>query len=92
MDFDIKKFARLARIKLTPTESKKIDKDLEGILDHFKELEQVDTKKVKPMTGGTSLTNVFREDAESEDHRVGGGTDQFPESRDGYLKAPKIFE
>ena len=93
MDFDVKKYARLARIKLTPAESKKIDKDLEDILDHFKELEQVDTGKVKPMTGGTSLVNVFREDeAGSDNHKVEGGVDQFPESKDGYLKAPKVFE
>ncbi len=43
------------------------------------------------MTGGTSLTNVFRDDEINKD-KLEGGTDQFPESKNGYLKAPKIFE
>ena len=90
--FDIEKFARLARIKLTPKESEKIGKDLRDILNHFKELETLDTKKVEPMTGGTGLLNIFRNDDESEDHRVSGGADQFPGEKNGYLKGPKIFE
>lgn len=90
-DFNVEKFARLARIKLSPKESEKIGEDLQGILDHFKELETVDTKAVEPMTGGTSLTNVFRDDEINKD-KLEGGADQFPESKNGYLKAPKIFE
>ena len=91
MKFDVKKFAELARLKLTQAESEKIEKDLGDVLDHFKELEKVDTKNVKPMTGGMSLFNVFREDKESESNIKGGG-DQFPDEKDGYLKAPKVFE
>jgi len=90
--FDIEKFARLARIKLTPQESKKIGHDLRDILGHFEELETVDTKNVKPMTVGTSLSNIFREDETQQKSKPEGGTDQFPETKNGYLKAPKIFD
>ena len=90
MKFDVKKYAYLARIKLAPEESEKIGKDLQSILNHFKELGELDTEKVKPMTGGTALKNIFREDKPSKDHKA-GGTDQFPEKKDGYLKAPKIL-
>jgi len=93
MKFDVGKFARLARVKLTPKESKKFNKDLGDVLSHFSELKELNTDKVVPMTGGTSLTNVFRDDqADSKDHRVSGGTEQFSESKDGYLKVPKVFE
>ena len=91
MEFDVQKFARLARLKLTAKESKKLEKDLADILDHFKELEQVDTKNVKPMTGGTSLKNIFREDEKPSGHKVEGGDSQFPEQKGGYLKTPKVF-
>jgi len=91
MEFDIEKFARLARIKLTPKESKKLSKDLEGILGHFEELQEIDTSKVSPMTGGTLLKNVFREDKE-EKKRISGGVKNFPESKEGYLKVPKVFK
>ena len=92
MEFDIKKFAHLARIRLTGKESEKFGKDLGKILNHFKELQEIDTKSVEPMTGGTELKNVFREDkfgeADEASKEVAG---QFPESRDGYLKVPKVF-
>jgi len=93
MKFDVEKYARLARVRLTQKESKKFSKDLEGILNHFQELQELDTKDVLPMTGGASLKNVFRDDeSESNNHRVSGGAKEFPEVRDGYLKVPKVFE
>lgn len=92
MKFDVEKFARLARIKLTPKESKEFTDSLGDILDHFEELQGLDTKKVSPMTGGTDAQNVFRDDKYSKENRVSGGVDQFPESKDGYLKVPKVFE
>ena len=87
--FDIEKFARLARVKLTPQESKKIGHDLQDILGHFEELETVDTKNIKPMTGGTSLANIFRED---ETKATKHSTSDVHKPKNGYLKAPKIFE
>ena len=93
MEFNAKKFARLARIKLTPKESKKISGDLQKILKHFTELEELNTDKTKPMTGGTSLRNIFREDSpEAKSRKVKGGTEEFPDSKDGYLRVPKVFD
>lgn len=89
--------AELARIKLTPEESKKYLKDLKNILDHFTELKEVNTEKVKPLTGGTDLQNVFREDAVDFGQRAemvnieGRIIDAFPETEKGYLKVPKVF-
>lgn len=86
--FDIKKYARLARIKLSKQEEKKFQKDLEEVLGHVAELEKVDVKGVEPMTGGTSLKNVFREDEEKE----GDVFDPtFPKEKKDYLKVPKVF-
>ena len=92
MFIDIEHLAKLARIRLLPGEKEKFHHDLEGILEHFRELEKLDTKDVRPMTGGTELKNVLREDfspfqAESEEV-----VKAFPESKDGYLKVPKVFD
>jgi len=90
--FDVEKFAKLARIKLSAKESEKIGKDLEEILGHFGELEKVNTKSVKPMTGGTDLVNIFREDKETESNfDADASKKQFPETRDGYLHGPKVL-
>ena len=92
MEFDIKYFAKLARIKLTGEEEKRFGKDLGEILDHFKQLQEVDTSEVQPMTGGTELRNVFREDEPLPGHVSPGGTQQFPEKNGDFLKVPKVFE
>ena len=98
MDFDIKYFAKLARIKLTGEEKKRFTKDLGEILDHFKQLQEVDTSEVEPMTGGTELRNVFREDEPQDPTplKLRGasrtGVEQFPEAKDDFLSVPKVFE
>jgi aspartyl-tRNA(Asn)/glutamyl-tRNA(Gln) amidotransferase subunit C len=89
---ELEHLAKLARIELAPGEEEKLLKDLGNILDHFKELNELDTVNITPMTGGTALMNVLREDEERESTNRGAGVDAFPESKDGYLKVPPVFE
>ena len=84
--------AKLARIELRTHEEEKFLRDLQNILDHFAELNELDTSAVEPITGGTSLTNVFRDDEERRGTNLGAGKDQFPENQDGYLKVPPVFQ
>lgn len=83
--------AELARIELKAGEEEKLLKDLQMILGHFEELQALDTSNVQPMTGGTDLKNVFREDEVGKTDDTGKGVDAFPESKDGFLKVPPIF-
>lgn len=92
MKFDIKYFAKLARIELTSEEEKRFSKDIEEILEHVKQLQEVDVSEVEPMTGGTELRNVFREDEPRAGHISPSGIEQFPEKKDDFLKVPKVFE
>jgi aspartyl-tRNA(Asn)/glutamyl-tRNA(Gln) amidotransferase subunit C len=84
--------AKLARIELNPKEEERLLRDLGGILDNFKELEKLDTSKIAPLTGGSELENVFREDEAGGSTNQKSGVDRFPESRDGFLKVPPVFE
>lgn len=85
--------ADLARLELTEKEEEKFLKDLESILGHFKELESLDTSNVAPLTGGTSLKNVFREDGERKSSLAADPVvDAFPEKEKGYLKVPAVFK
>lgn len=87
--------AELARIELGEKEEKKLVEDLTKILDYFKELNEVDTSGVEPLTGGTSLVNVAREDTINRTDDTGKGRGAFPESEGDhegrYLKIPPIF-
>ncbi|MEK9186484.1 MAG: Asp-tRNA(Asn)/Glu-tRNA(Gln) amidotransferase subunit GatC [Patescibacteria group bacterium] len=86
--------AELARLELSEKESEKFLGDLKNILEHFQELQEVNTDNVQPMTGGTFLKNVFREDEDQPSgfknpHKI---TEQFPDKEKGYLKVPPVFE
>ncbi len=101
---ELEKLAKLARIELDPKEEDRLLKDLSNILDHFKELQALDTSTVLPMTGGTDLRGIFREDGIREDAAAGdendvrentnrgAGVEAFPESKNGFLKIPPVFE
>lgn len=88
MSFDVERYAKLARIKLTEEEIEKFQKDIGELLEHAQELKKIKAD-VEPMTGGTDLRNVFREDVAepAKDFEP-----NFPESENGYLKVPKILD
>ncbi len=90
----IKKLAKLARLELSSAETEKFTTDLGNILAHVHELESVDTKNVAPMTGGTMLKNVMRDDvAEAVQPKEQKNIiDAFPDTQGGYLKTPAVFE
>ncbi len=95
----IKHLAELARVELGSKEEEKLATDLGKILDHFKELQELDTKNTESMTGGTNLKNIFREDDGGEQPfdklragtNNGAGIDAFPEKEKGFLKIPPVF-
>ena len=89
---ELEHLSNLARIELDPDEEKKLLADLGRILDYFKELQELDTANVPPMTGGTDLKNVFRGDADRENTGRGAGAAAFPDKENGYLKVPPVFE
>ncbi len=89
---ELEHLAELARLELTKGMETKLLKDLEDILGHFEELKEVNTDKVKPMTGGTESVNIWREDEVDGRIPKEKALEQFPERAKGYLKVPPVFE
>jgi aspartyl-tRNA(Asn)/glutamyl-tRNA(Gln) amidotransferase subunit C len=89
---DLEHLAKLARIEIDPVEEEKLLSDLGNILEHFKELQALDTTNVAPMTGGTDLKNIFRDDTEHENTNRGAGVESFPQEEKGFNKVPPVFE
>ncbi len=83
--------ANLARIELDPAEEERLLGDLRKILDYVSELQSVDTSSVAPMNGGTTLSNIFREDTGPMNTNRGEGVDALPQIKEGFLKVPPIF-
>ncbi len=82
----------LARIEIKASEEEKLLNDLQKILEHFNELQELNTEKVAPMAGGTELKNVMRSNEIREDRLKGDkSVESFPEKEGGYLKVPPVF-
>ena len=60
---EVRRIAGLARIALTEEEEALYEKELSSILAFVAELEKLDVRDVVPMTGGTDLMTIMREDA-----------------------------
>ncbi len=89
---ELEHLAELARLELDGRSEEKLAHDLEAILKHFEELKEVNTEGVTPMTGGTFLKNVWRNDEVLKDRLQGSSsTAAFPETKDGFLKVPGVF-
>ncbi|SVD93517.1 uncharacterized protein METZ01_LOCUS446371, partial [marine metagenome] len=67
---DTQKIAKLARLKLTATESEKLDGYLEQIIDYIDQLNQLDTSNVQPTSNVIPAHNIFRDDEASESKNV----------------------
>ncbi|MBI2013256.1 MAG: Asp-tRNA(Asn)/Glu-tRNA(Gln) amidotransferase subunit GatC [Candidatus Colwellbacteria bacterium] len=93
MDINVEYLAKLARVELSEEEKRRFSGELGKILDHFKELQELDTENVVPMAGGTELTNVFRKDEAKErfPELNNAATKAFPDTKDGLLKVPKVL-
>jgi len=86
---DVENLAELARLELSAEEKKEILKDMEGILDYVRQIEEV---KVPNMKVNYPLYNVWREDkTEQRDFSKELIIEQFPDSQDGFLKVKKIL-
>lgn len=59
---DVRKIAKLAKLRLTEDEVKLYQGQLLKILDSMKELEALDTRQTPPTTSVLGLSNVLRED------------------------------
>lgn len=91
---DVQHIARLARIELAPDEEEKFEKELSAILEFVAKLGEVGTATVEPLTGGTSLTNVMREDGASVPRNTETGPPLIaaaPRKRNGYVEVEAVF-
>jgi aspartyl-tRNA(Asn)/glutamyl-tRNA(Gln) amidotransferase subunit C len=87
---DVAKVARLARLDLSPEEIERMTAQLDGMLEHFADVDALDLADVAPMTQPFPLVNVFRADV------VQPGLDRdevlaaAPAAQDGRFRVPPI--
>lgn len=91
---DVRKVARLARLKLTEAELERFQGQLGHILEHMADLAALDTAAVAPTAHALGLVNVLRADvpaalsAEAREALFRNA----PEREGPYVKVPKVIE
>jgi aspartyl-tRNA(Asn)/glutamyl-tRNA(Gln) amidotransferase subunit C len=88
----VRRIARLARIKMSAAEAKGLDKELNGILDWVRQLDEVDTSAVEPMTRVVPIELRKREDKVTDGDIADDIVKNAPLVEDHYFVVPKVVE
>jgi len=88
----VRRIAHLARIKVTNAEAKALEKELSGILDWVKQLDEVDTSGVEPMTAVVSTSLKMREDRVTDGGIADDVVANAPAREDHFFVVPKVVE
>lgn len=91
---DINHISQLARLGLKDEEKNKLEADLFAILGFIEKLKEVDVEGVEPMTGGTDLSNVMREDeaGEKNPEQRENILDNASKRKDDYVEVKAVFD
>jgi aspartyl-tRNA(Asn)/glutamyl-tRNA(Gln) amidotransferase subunit C len=89
---DVAKVANLARLELSLDEQERLKSHLNGILDQFARLQELDTTGVELTSHSLPMRNVFREDVAGVSLPREDATRNAPEKRDGNFIVPQIVD
>ena len=88
----VQRIARLARIKVTGEEAKALETELSGILEWVKQLDEVDTSGVDPMTSVIPMTLKQRPDVVTDGGIADDVVANAPAREDHFFVVPKVVE
>jgi len=90
---EVEHITNLARLKLSPEEIKKMEKELSAILQYFDSLKKVDVKEVEPTSQSVFLENIMREDVAKKQpiEKVNKLLKAVPEKEGRYVKVKSIL-
>lgn len=89
----IKKLTKLSRIECTPEEQDALLKDLQSILVHFEQLQEVDTQNVHPCNHVLEdMVNVMREDVVGETMPREVFLANAPSQIGGMIRVPPVIK
>ncbi|MBN2565482.1 MAG: Asp-tRNA(Asn)/Glu-tRNA(Gln) amidotransferase subunit GatC [Candidatus Eisenbacteria bacterium] len=84
--------ALLARLRLTEDEKARFTTQLNSILEHFEQLQQIDTTDVEPMSHAVPMSNVLREDEVKPSLAPEEALRNAPDSDDDCFRVPRVIE
>lgn len=88
----VKKIASLARIAITDEEVATIAPELDNILGWIKQLGEVDTSSVEPMTAVIANQLRLRDDVVTDGGKRDAVLANAPQAEHGFFTVPKVIE
>lgn len=89
---EVEHVALLARLKLTAQERARFTEQLNSILEHFAQLQQIDTSDIAPMSHGAGAVNVFREDEPTPSLAPEQALQNAPDQAGQCFRVPRVIE
>jgi aspartyl-tRNA(Asn)/glutamyl-tRNA(Gln) amidotransferase subunit C len=89
---DVEHVAKLSRLALTQQEKQTFARQLDNIIDHFNQLQNIDTSKVEPLAHPLPIDNVMRPDITVPPPGSQTLLSTAPAAENGFFRVPKIGE
>jgi aspartyl-tRNA(Asn)/glutamyl-tRNA(Gln) amidotransferase subunit C len=89
---DVAHVAKLAHLAVPEEELERLRRELNRILEHFAELQKLNTDDVEPMSHAVPMDNVFREDKVQESLPLDAILQNAPDPADEFFRVPRIVE
>jgi len=87
----VKKVAEVARLNLSEEELNKFSEDMESILHAFRDMQNVETSRVKPTFQPVETKNVLREDRIEPSLSQEDALKNAKQKEKGYFKGPRAI-
>lgn len=84
--------ARLAKLALSDEEKSAYTRQMEQILTHIDQLNEVETKGVEPTSHAIRIENIFREDQVTTSLPLDQALGNAPDQDQAFFRVPKIIE
>ena len=87
---DVEHIAALAKLKFTDEEKKKLQAELNRILEYMDKINELDLEGVEPLENINNTENVFREDKAEKCLTKEEALKNAPAKMDDFFKVPKV--
>jgi aspartyl-tRNA(Asn)/glutamyl-tRNA(Gln) amidotransferase subunit C len=84
--------ALLAKLEVSPDQVEAFQRDLDAILEHFRNLDELDTENIKPMSHALDLVNVFQPDVPEKQLTQEEALANAPQKAYGHFRVPRVIE
>lgn len=90
---EVKKIAKLARLKLKEEEIEGFSKDLSSIIDYIEILNELDVKDIEPLSHVHDVNNVMRDDIRANQSQkvIDKLIEMAPDKEDNSIKVKSIL-